>query len=330
MKLPCLSIQQPFVEDIFNGHKPVENRGWTWMQKRDWAKEGPVRLGIHASSSHVRWNQLSDEERDECCSQSGVDEPPFGSVVGVANLIQISRPQNLPRSIRNHACVNTDPDNWCWVLDNPRRFSRPTPATGQARLFYVEVDDSLLRSLGKNLVPRELRKEEQPVGEDCWVYWEPSFADAAIERGHVFCTADLGSFSVGKEDIVWLVTYKDGAIFLTGRLKVASVLGRDQAEKQWLKLGLWDLETWPPPFPVPRRASYREYERPRVCVFASPDEIESYRWLPLQKVLSQLRFKSKTRERLTVEGGGIIPEEVVNPRRLTSESGSLLDRIWTQ
>src|SRR5262245_29872116 len=104
MKLPCPSIQQPFAEDVYNGRKPVENRGWTWMQDRDWAKEGPVRLGIHASSNRSRWDELTEEERDEICSESNLDEPPFGSVVGVADLLEICRAHDLPRAIRNHDC----------------------------------------------------------------------------------------------------------------------------------------------------------------------------------------------------------------------------------
>jgi len=146
MKLPCLSIQQPLVEDVFNGCKPVENRSWTWMKNRDWAAQRSVRLGIHASSNRAGWKELTDEERHECCSRSGVEEPAFGCVVGVAELLQICRPHELPRSLRNHDCVNTDPENWCWVLGNPRRFAQPIRAAGQACLFYVEIPDKLLGS----------------------------------------------------------------------------------------------------------------------------------------------------------------------------------------
>lgn len=347
MKLPCLSIQQPFVEDIFNGHKPVENRGWTWMTDRDWETQGPVRLGIHASSNRSRWQDLTDEERNGRRSESGIDEPPFGCVVGVADLVQICRPRDLPRSLRNHGCVNTDVDNWCWVLHNPRRFLEPIPAMGQACLFYVEVPDKLVGataaraeasrgSLLERPSSRKTQPEEASVREHCWIYWEPSFANLAIERSQVFPAADLGSFSVGKGDVVWLVTYKEEELFLTGRLKVASVADRGHAEKLWVRRKLWDVDAWPPPFPVPSRAhpdnSFR-YRKPRVCVFAEPGTEEPYRLVPLRKALSQLRFQSNTRDRLTVTGSRnhmMIPQEVVNPRRLTPDSGAILEELWAE
>jgi hypothetical protein len=37
MKIPCLSVLQPLADDIINGLKVVENRGWTWLKDRDWA-----------------------------------------------------------------------------------------------------------------------------------------------------------------------------------------------------------------------------------------------------------------------------------------------------
>lgn len=237
MKLPCLSIQQPLVEHIFSGHKPVENRDWTWMQARDWEREGPVLLGIHASSNRGRWNALTEAQR----KKYGIEEPPIGCLVGVADLMQICRPCDLPRGLRNHDCVNTDDDNWCWVLSNPRRLSQPIQATGQARLFYVDIPERFVRVTTEHRSSRrtvmrqsskktasvmrpkkadahpQTRMNQEPSGDDIWIYWEPSFADAAIDRAEEFSTADLGTFAVGKDDLVWLVTYKEGEPFLTGR-----------------------------------------------------------------------------------------------------------------
>jgi hypothetical protein len=144
MLLKCLSIQQPFVELIMDGRKRVENRSWTWMKDRNWAKDGPVVLGIHASTRMAVFN---DEVLDELFP--GWDEGdgvtvPVGCVVGVVDLVCICRPRELPADLRDHDFVNDDPDSWSWVLSNPRRLTETFAATGNARLFNVEVPDELL------------------------------------------------------------------------------------------------------------------------------------------------------------------------------------------
>jgi hypothetical protein len=145
MRIPCLSIQQPWAAMILTGEKPVENRGWTWMKDRDWQREGRVLLGIHSSTKRQIWSQLTDREKDKYVPGWRVKgSQQFGSVLGVADLLCICRPNDLPRKLRNHDSVNTDPGNWCWVLANPRRLASPIPATGQARLFYVEIPDALM------------------------------------------------------------------------------------------------------------------------------------------------------------------------------------------
>jgi hypothetical protein len=144
MLLKCLSTQQPFTELILSGRKRVENRSWTWMKDRDWAREGPVLLGIHASTKMA---VLADEDLDDLFP--GWDEGdgipvPVGSVVGVVDLVTICRACDLPEALRGHDFVNDDPGNWCWVLSNPRRLAEPFPATGNARLFNVDVPDERL------------------------------------------------------------------------------------------------------------------------------------------------------------------------------------------
>jgi hypothetical protein len=344
MKLHCLSIQQPLVEDIFNGYKPVENRSWTWMMDRDWESDGPVLLGIHASSNRRLWNELTDEEREDCCSDFDVDEPPFGAVVGVVDLVNICRPRDLPPDLRDHECVNPEPDSWCWVLDNPRRFAQPVRAAGNARLFFVDIPDALIRSNAgtkagrhdSSVAPAASKRPQivrAAVREYCWVYWPLRPALLAVKNQQTFSTADLGSFSVGKRDVIWLVSYHDGHLILCGRLAVGSIEDIERAQQVWLQRSLWDLDAWPPPFPVPGRAhpdSYFDYQKDRVCVFAEDGTEEPYRFVPLDRVAAQLRFQSKTRDRLTVEGGRVVPQEVVNPRRLTRDGGAILEEVWAQ
>jgi hypothetical protein len=139
-----LSIQQPFTELILQGRKQVENRSWTWMKDRNWAREGPILLGLHASTKMA---YVPHEKLDEWFPGWDEGEPievPLGCVIGVVDLICICRPSDLPPALSGHEFVNQRPDNWCWVFSNPRRLDEPFPATGNARLFNVEIPDERL------------------------------------------------------------------------------------------------------------------------------------------------------------------------------------------
>ena len=138
--LKCLSIRQPWADLIMSGDKKVENRTWTWMKERNWKQEGPVLLGIHASSNLAEMSE--EEERD---FWPGDDEKDIGCLLGVVDLVMICRPRQLPTDLRHHRHAVKDAHNWCWVLRNPRRFAEPIDAVGNARLFHVDVPDELLR-----------------------------------------------------------------------------------------------------------------------------------------------------------------------------------------
>jgi TPR repeat protein len=182
------------------------------------------------------------------------------------------------------------------------------------------------------------KTEASPVaragGLHCWIYWDPEFAALNVSRGAVFVSADLGSFSVDVGDTLWLVTYRDGELSLTGKMIVGSVENRHGAESLWASRGLWDLQEWPPPFPVPSRAhpdNDFDYAKRRICVFAEAGTEQPFRIVPMGNAVSQLRFRSTGNDQLTMSGGRIVkPQEVVNPRRLTAESGAILQQLWAQ
>lgn len=145
MKLHCLSILQPLANDIVNGEKPVENRSWTWLKDRDWKKEGPILLGIHASTNESMWNDYSDEEKAAFSKESPTGKMEFGKVLGVVEVVNICRPRKLPKNLANHWSVYKGRYNWCWVLKNPKWFPRPVKATGQARLFFASIPAKFIK-----------------------------------------------------------------------------------------------------------------------------------------------------------------------------------------
>jgi hypothetical protein len=142
MLLRCLSVRQPYAELIMSGAKRVENRSRTYLKDRDWHREGPLLLGIHASRQRA---PLTEEELDEIMPRRRDGAAMRGGVVlGVVDVLSICRPADLPAELRRHRHVNHDADNWCWVLGNPRRLTKPVEASGQAWLFNVRVPNGRL------------------------------------------------------------------------------------------------------------------------------------------------------------------------------------------
>ena len=144
MKIPCLSVFQPLADDIIISLKNVENRGWTWLKDRDWAKEGPILIGIQSSTNKVMWNGMGEDAQKVVCESSQTGEPEFGRVIGVVQVVNICRPRNLPDKLKNDPYVSKNKSNWCWVLKKPEWLTKSVKATGQARLFYVNIPDRLL------------------------------------------------------------------------------------------------------------------------------------------------------------------------------------------
>ena len=139
MKVLCLSVRQPWASLILrpgpNG-KRVENRSWTIAHRG--------LLAIHASSSRADWDVLAEEDKDRYLPEWRITPPEYGAVLGVVRLVRICRPHQLPEELRHHAFVDSNPNNWCWVVDQPRRLTQPHIIRGQSRVFYVEFADALL------------------------------------------------------------------------------------------------------------------------------------------------------------------------------------------
>jgi hypothetical protein len=174
------------------------------------------------------------------------------------------------------------------------------------------------------------------MAENRWIYWQPDFARDNLANGRAFVSADLGGFtgvlSVKPGDTLWLVTYEEGTLCLTGRTRAGAVIrDQKQAEKRWKQRGIWDLLSTIPPFPVPRRAKpdldfgYLH----RVIVFAKDGTEEPYRFIDLSNVLPKIVFKSNSSPQLTISNNSIAnPMELVNFRRLTQGSADIFEKLW--
>lgn len=105
--LMCLSIRQPFCEEILTGVKQAEYRSWNTKHR------GP--LLIHASKS---------------TAESGSKDLPRGVIVGLVDVAEV---------VHYYDDIGGVGDLYAWCLRNPSRFVRPVPFVGKVGLFRVPI-----------------------------------------------------------------------------------------------------------------------------------------------------------------------------------------------
>ena len=123
MKLPAISVRQPWSSAIFHLMKDVENRTW------ENAYRGP--LVIHAG-------QQEDREAGEVRRLLGKCAQPRGVLLGIVDLVNI---------VTGSDSQWADPDQFNWILRNPRLFPEPIPCSGRLGLFEVQIPDELAAAL---------------------------------------------------------------------------------------------------------------------------------------------------------------------------------------
>lgn len=101
--LLCLSIRQPFCEQIMLGRKYEEYRTWPTRHRGT--------LLIHASKS---------------TAEEGSKDLPRGVIVGSVEVV---------------SCLwDARSDCYAWRLRSPRRFAEPIPFVGKVGLFRVPME----------------------------------------------------------------------------------------------------------------------------------------------------------------------------------------------
>lgn len=131
--MKCLTICQPYAEEIMRQAKRVENRTW-WTNYR-----GP--LLIHAGKSRA-W--LCGETDDELKQEYG-RKLEFGAIVGQVNLVDCVKATTIQEGrlearypgLMSDAHQHHVNGPWCFVLDNVRRFPSAIPYRGAQGFFNV-------------------------------------------------------------------------------------------------------------------------------------------------------------------------------------------------
>lgn len=121
MRIPALTLFQPWAWAIAAGHKQIENRCWTTSYR------GPVL--IHAGK---KWDEEGAEWMRDCF---GLEVPmfgvPHGAVVGVALLEDITDDEyeENPWAIRG---------SYHWHMARALEFETPIPMRGKLNLWYPD------------------------------------------------------------------------------------------------------------------------------------------------------------------------------------------------
>lgn len=142
-------------------------------------------------------------------------------------------------------------------------------------------------------------------------YWKPETAAYELERGGVLEHIVSEQFTPRKVhpgDTIWIVTVKDSALLLLGRMVVGEVIeGRDAAIARLGHDDLWE-------------ATY--------TVIAQPDTAEPLNPVNIAEVAEHLVFQSNEAPRLKIGDRHIIAQQLQSTRLLTAESADLLAECW--
>jgi len=118
LKLPVLSIRQPWAWLVVNGLKDIENRTWRTHYR------GQILIHASANLKDLTW-----DERERCESLGGAKMPEDYDVGGVIGIVEIVD------CVRRHRSVWKHGPSWGWVLADacPLRFRECKGAVG---FFY--------------------------------------------------------------------------------------------------------------------------------------------------------------------------------------------------
>jgi hypothetical protein len=137
-------------------------------------------------------------------------------------------------------------------------------------------------------------------------YWKPETADVNLQGGYSLNhSASNQYWRVHVGDTVWIVTVRDGDLYLLGRILVAEVTDQQGAIRAFQTTDLW-------------RADFH--------ILAEPETDEVIREIPIAQLAPRLRFRSRAgNDRLAVVDGKVNPQQLQTMRVLTSDAATLLE-----
>lgn len=150
MRLPVVSLDQPWASAVAEGLKPDETRDWMAPRKL-WGQN----LGIHATKRRPD-QMIVDYLCDEDPRMEGYDwyAAPRGALVATVKLIRCGRVigvdgrhdtalievpgLTLPERIETNALGFYGWGRWVWQLGNVAKLDEPIEMRGHQRIWYTD------------------------------------------------------------------------------------------------------------------------------------------------------------------------------------------------
>jgi hypothetical protein len=153
MRLPALSLTQPWASLVALGIKSCETRSWpTRVQGR---------IAIHAAKGYPGWAKEFREDLQEDRGIALLDPLPLGSIVAVARLLRCDStndPMAIPTDPIEQECGDYSPDRFVFRLGNVVSLTTPIPIRGA--LGFWPVPDDVIAEIGRQIGP----KSSHPLG----------------------------------------------------------------------------------------------------------------------------------------------------------------------
>jgi hypothetical protein len=139
VKMPALTIHQPWASLIVDGVKVHETR--SWRAPRELIGQ---RMLVHAGATHVELGRVPFALIQLVQRHwPNREEPlPYGALVGSVLVTGCRRTDTgVPATADDRTAGDWRPGRWAWVLAEPRAFKVARPIRGERGLWYVTRPD---------------------------------------------------------------------------------------------------------------------------------------------------------------------------------------------
>jgi serine/threonine protein kinase len=153
------------------------------------------------------------------------------------------------------------------------------------------------------------RSEARKALREHWLlYWRPDTVDKHSGCLDYAASGQFAKRGVQPGDVVWIVTAREGILFLVGRLSVGSVVDGERAEERLGRGDLWDAEAY---------------------ALAEPGSAESLVNISLTECVEQLEFASTSSPRLTLKHGLVNAQQLQAMRQVVPAAARLLTLVYS-
>ena len=143
------------------------------------------------------------------------------------------------------------------------------------------------------------------------MYWSPKTARDVVKRENVLDYVTSNQLHrVRRGDVIWVVTVRNGELYLLSKLYVDEVTDREGAKYRLGKDTLWGDKN--------------------LFALAPKNQAALILEISLEEITDQLRFttKSQITNRLLVDSHGVNAQQLQTMRVLEPESVKLLEQLW--